>query len=168
MELRGLFVRLEHATLNHTHSPKARLIQASEDLHTSMSSGFLTSVPFILHIVIELPAALSFALFPSATLSIPQPHAQAVIRQYALLLLSTIIIAAVFVQQNQKGHGPKMPERGVASALALYHLGPLVRAVHRFGRKQGTGRGFLGQPWLHVLVHVLCCLALGGRGWLWW
>lgn len=133
-----------------------------------MSSEFLTSVPFILHIIIELPAALSFAFFPSATLSIAQPHAQAVIRQYALLLLSTIIIAAVFSLQDRGGHGPNMPERGVASALALYHLGPLIRAGHRSRRGEGTGRGLLGQPWLHVLVHVLCCLALGGRGWLWW
>lgn len=133
-----------------------------------MSSEFLISVPFILHIIIELPAAISFAFFPSATLSIPQPHAQAVIRQYALLLLSTTIIAALFVLQDRRGQGPKMPERGVASALALYHLGPLIRAAHRFRRREGTGRGLLGQPWLHVLVHALCFLALGGRGWLWW
>lgn len=133
-----------------------------------MSSGFLASLPFILHIIIELPAATSFALTPSATLSIPQPHAQGVIRQYALLLLSTIIIAASFVLQDCRGEEPKMPERSVASALALYHLGPLIRAANRSQRGEGTGRGLLGQPWLHVLVHVLCCLALSGRGWLWW
>lgn len=61
-----------------------------------------------------------------------------------------------------------MPERGVASALALYHLGPLIRAVHRSWRGEGGERSILGQPWLHVLVHVLSCLALGGRGWLLW
>ena len=98
----------------------------------------------------------------------PQPHAQALIRQYALLLLSTTIMAALFVLQDRRGQGPEMPERGVASALALYHLGPLTRAAHRCRRGEGTGRGLLGQPLLHVLVHVLCSLALGGRGWLWW
>ena len=133
-----------------------------------MSSKYLGSVPFILHIVIELPAAISFAFRPSATLSRPQPQAQAVIRQYALLLLSTIIIAAAFVKQNQKDDGAKMQERSVASALALYHMGPLIRAAHRSSNREGTARHILDQPWLHVLVHVLCCLLLGGRGCLWW
>ena len=132
-----------------------------------MSSRYLGSVPFILHIVIELPAAIFFAFRPSATLSKPQPQAQAVIRQYALLLLSTIIIAAAFVKHNQKGDGP-MQERSVASALALYHLGPLIRAAHRSSKGEDTARHVLVQPWLHVLVHVLCCLLLGGRGCLWW
>ena len=133
-----------------------------------MSSRYLGSVPFILHIVIELPAAIFFAFHPSATLSKPQPQAQAVIRQYALLLLSTIIIAAAFVDQNQKGDSPKMQERIVASALAMYHLGPLIRAAHRSSKGEGTARHVLDQPWLHVLVHMLCCLLLGGRGCLWW
>ena len=133
-----------------------------------MLSGFLASVPFILHIAIELPAAISFLFFPSATLSLPQPHAHAVIRQYSLLLLSTIIIAAGFVPQDWRGDGPKIQERTVASALALYHLGPLIRAAHRSWTGEGSGRHLLGQPWLHVLVHMLCCLSLGGRGCLLW
>ena len=136
--------------------------------HASVSTEFIHSFPFILHIVIELPAAISFAFFPSATLSIPQPHAQAVIRQYALLLFSTVVIAAVFVRQDRDGNGPTMQERSVASALGLYHLGPLIRAAHRSRRRKGSGRHVLGQPWLHVLMHVLCCLSLGGRGWHWW
>lgn len=133
-----------------------------------MSSRSLGSVPFVLHIVIELPAAISFAFLPSATLSKPQPHAQALIRQYALLLLSTIIIAALFVPQDRNGHGSKVQERVVASALALHHLGPLIRAVRRSRKGEGTGRHLLGQPRLHALVHGLCCLLLGGRGCLWW
>ena len=137
-------------------------------LRILMSMRFLGSLPFILHIVIELPAALSFAFSPSATLSKPQPYAQAVIRQYALLLLSTIIIAAVFVPGDRKGDRPKIEERNVASALGLYHLGPMIRAAHRFRSGEGTERYLLGQPWLHVLVHVLCCILLGGRGCLWW
>ena len=136
--------------------------------YTSLSTEFLHSFPFILHIVVELPAATSFALFPSATLAIPQPHAQAVIRQYSLLLISTVIIAAIFVPQDRKGDRATMQERSVASALGLYHLGPLVRAAHRSRTREGSGRLVLDQPWLHVLMHVLCCLSLCGRGWLWW
>lgn len=133
-----------------------------------MSSSFLASIPFILHIAVELPAAISFAIFPSATLLISQPHAQAVIRQYALLLISTIIVAAVFIPQTGKGDGAEMQERGVAGALALYHLGPLIRAAHRSWKGEGTGRHLLGHPWIHVFVHFLCCLSLAGRGGLWW
>ena len=148
--------------------PKPARLPRTMSSHTFRVTEFLHSFPFMLHIVVELPAATSFAFFPSATFSIPQPHAQAVIRQYALLLLSTVIIAAIFVPQDRKGDGATMQERGVASALGLYHLGPLVRAAHRSRRREGSGRHVLGQPWLHVLMHVLCCLSLGGRGSLWW
>lgn len=88
----------------------------------------------MLHIVRELPAVISFAFFLSATLLIPQSYAQAVIHQYTLLLLALIIIAAILSLQDRRGDGPKMPELSVASALALYHLGPLIRAAHRSWR----------------------------------
>ena len=133
-----------------------------------MSPHVLASIPFILHIIVELPAAVSFAFFPSATLLIPQPHAQGVVRQYALLLISTIIVAAVFIPQTGKGDWAEMQERGVAGALALYHLGPLIRAAHRSWEGEGSERPLLGQPWLHMFGHVLCCLSLAGRGGLWW
>lgn len=133
-----------------------------------MLSTSLGSVPFVLHIVIELPAAISFAFLPSATLSKPQSHAHALIRQYALLLFSTIIIAALFIPHDRNSDGSKMQERVVAGALALHHLGPLIRAVGRFRRGEGTERHLLAQPRLHALVHVLCCFLLGGRGCLWW
>ncbi|KAL8796335.1 MAG: hypothetical protein Q9195_001242 [Heterodermia aff. obscurata] len=82
------------------------------------------SIPFFLHIIGEFGAATGFFLRPSQTLNRPQPDAHAVIRQYALLLTSTNLIAAIFLFQSQ----PTPVSTKVAGALALYHLGPLTRA----------------------------------------
>lgn len=137
-----------------------------------MLSISLTSLPFILHILVEVPAAFTFALFPSATLVRPQPDAHAVIRQYGLLLLSTNIIASVFTFQDYK----RTPfedqicqiEAWVAGSLALYHLGPLIRAAFRSWRERERRRHFVGQPWLHTIAHGICSIALGGRSLHWW
>lgn len=45
-----------------------------------MSAGLSALVPLILRRLIELPAAISLAFFPSATLSAPQLPAKAIIR----------------------------------------------------------------------------------------
>lgn len=131
-------------------------------------AAIITSFPFILHILVEAPATLTFALFPSSTLSIPQPHAEAVIRQYALLLLSSNVIAAIFVFRDQSVIAGAVLEGRVAAALALYHVGPLIRAAVRNRSNEESGKGLLGQPWLHAWVHALCLVALAGRTMCWW
>ena len=118
--------------------------------------------------MIEMPAALAFMLSPSATLLVPQPHAEAVIRQYALLLFSSNLIAAVFIFRDQSTHEDAWIERRVAAFLALYHLGPLTRAVSRARREAKKGKALLEQPWLHAWVHAVCFVALGLRGIRWW
>ena len=136
-----------------------------------MQSSFVTSFPFILHLVIELPAAFAFAFSPSTTLSVPQPYAHAVIRQYALLLLSTNIIAAIFIFRGHKActiDNDGLTERRVAGALALYHCGPLIRAGRRIWRGEEDKRGLSGQPWVHSVAHAVCGLALAGRSMDWW
>ena len=108
----------------------------------------------VLHLVIETTAAINFLLRPSATLSIPQPHSHGVIRQYALLLLTTNIIAAAVldraVNDELSGH--------IVAALALYHTGPFVRAVSKIRR--GNADDILGGAWLHALSHLLCLACL--------
>ena len=76
------------------------------------------NIPFFLHILGEFGASVGFFFRPSQTLQRPQPHAHGVIRQYALLLTSTNLIAAIFLTQNH----PTEISRKVAGALALYHL----------------------------------------------
>ncbi len=108
----------------------------------------------VLHLAIETTAALNFFLRPSATLSTPQPHSHGVIRQYALLLLTTNIIVAVVL--NRAVHDALCGQ--IAAALALYHGGPFVRAVSKIRR--GDSGDVLGGAWLHAFSHLLCAACL--------
>ena len=109
---------------------------------------------FGLHVFIEIPAALLFLINPSATLPVAQPYAHPVIRQYALLLICSSLIAAFFTVHNDNTISCH-----VAGALALYHLGPLVRAVSRVLRKE-SGKTVMGNPWMHLAAHGICATAL--------
>jgi hypothetical protein len=125
-------------------------------------NGFLwRSIGLPLHVLVEIPAAIGFLLFPSATLSKSQPEAHAVLRQYGILLFSTNIIVAFFLSSKMS-----MPEsvyefleRRVAGALALYHVGPLCRAAARIYR-QGRAQHVLTGPWLHLALHGICFISL--------
>ncbi|KAL9052935.1 MAG: hypothetical protein Q9206_004110 [Seirophora lacunosa] len=56
----------------------------------------MPQLPFLFHIIVEVPASIAFFLHPSMTLSQRQGHAHAVIRQYALLLMASNLIAYAF------------------------------------------------------------------------
>ena len=130
-----------------------------------MSTFSQHSIPFILHVILESPAAVAFALFPSATLRTPQPEAHALIRQYALSLLTTVLIAAVFARQPHdlqanNAHIQRL-EQQVAGALALYHVGPMIRAARKYRARQEQDRRMM--PCLHFFSHGACGMALAGR-----
>lgn len=134
-----------------------------------MSTINLHSLPFICHIILEVPAALAFALFPSATLRSSQPDAHAVIRQYALLLVTTVVIAVIFgfgihEPQAVNPHVHRL-ERQVAGALALYHLGPMVRAGYRIWHREGVS---IWTPCVHLLCHGAAGTVLAGRAYDTW
>ena len=126
--------------------------------------GF-AQLPWIFHIFVELPATIAFAIYPSATLTVLQPHAHIIIRQYALLLLSSNVIAALFVVRDGD---QDFIERGVAGALSLYHLGPAGRAIHRGSRNGVQYRLTWEHPWLHAMAHLTCWIALLGRSLAFW
>ena len=112
-----------------------------------------SNIAFAIHILVEFPASLNFLLRPYDTLQRPQPHAKGVIRQYALLLMSSNLIATAFVTR------PSDTLSGwIAGALALYHFGPLGRAISRIFR--GEARPGLESPWVHAVVHAICLAAL--------
>lgn len=117
-------------------------------------------VAFLCHILVELPASIGFFLHPSATLAVEQPEAHAVIRQYALLLNSTNLIAWVFLFAASSDSA-----RRVAAALALYHTGPMMRAWGKIRVKRGTSKILAGwsEPRLHLGVHGICVVALLGE-----
>jgi len=115
------------------------------------------SAAFWLHFLLELPASLNFFLRPSEQLPSPAPQAHAIIRQYALLLFVSSLIALIFALRPVDG-----TSRNVAGALSVYHLAPLVRAGSRV--VEGSvdyGKG-LGGPMVHLVVHGLCFAGLVG------
>lgn len=117
--------------------------------------AFLGRLPFYLHILIETPASLNFILNPSEQLPSPAPQAHAIIKQYAILLLVSVLIAGIFALRPLD-----RTSRNVAGALAVYHVAPLLRAVERAGYGN-FGKG-LGGPVVHLIVHGACFLGLGG------
>ncbi|KAI9827468.1 MAG: hypothetical protein M1832_004818 [Thelocarpon impressellum] len=60
----------------------------------------LATLPFLLHILTELPASVAFCLDPDAQLAAPQPLARPLLRQYAALLLASNLVALVFVLRD--------------------------------------------------------------------
>ncbi|KAH8816108.1 hypothetical protein F5884DRAFT_208921 [Xylogone sp. PMI_703] len=140
----------------------------------------LHSLPFYIHILIETPASLSFLLNPSSQLPPsthyqPQSQSQSqseiathfIIRQYAVLLLSSVLIALIFALRPV----PDRTSKRVAGSLAIYHLAPLARAAWRiwgggrdvvFGElHEGVSGGGLGGPWVHGVVHAVAFIGLG-------
>lgn len=118
----------------------------------------LGRLPFYIHMLIETPASLNFFFNPSEQLLSPAPQAHAIIKQYAILLLVSNLIALIFATRQLD-----RTSRNVAGALAVYHLAPLVRAVGRVGDGR-YGKG-LGGPVLHVMVHGVAFLGLFGLYW---
>ncbi|PMD65424.1 uncharacterized protein K444DRAFT_180082 [Hyaloscypha bicolor E] len=113
------------------------------------------TLPFWLHFLIELPASMNFFLNPSEQLSSPAPQAHPILKQYAVLLFVTTLIALIFALRPIDG-----TSRNVAGALSVYHLAPLMRAGSRIVEGSGEyGKG-LGGPILHLVVHLLCFVGL--------
>lgn len=112
-----------------------------------------------LHILIETPASLNFLLHPSQQLhlSTPSPAADALIRQYALLLLTSNLIALALALRPVD-----RTSRRVAGALGLYHVGPIMRAAARLMHGEAAFAGGLGGPATHLVVHVVAFFALVG------
>lgn len=124
-------------------------------------------LPFLFHLIVEVPASIGFFFYPSATLAEVQPHAHSVIRQYGLLLTSTNLVAWTFLFED-----PSPLSGRVAAALGLYHVGPIVRSWTRTKGDEGTTnmRERWRGPWLHLGVHVFCAVALMGEAlgfWRW-
>jgi hypothetical protein len=142
-----------------------------------MSSFSLHKLPFWLHSLIELLPSIVFLVNPSSqfyaskipsdlpsdcplchsSTATPTPGAEAMIRQFGVLLFVSVLISTIFAIRNVD-----KTTRQVAAALTLYHFAPLVRAVSRL---QGGETGWLphdmGGPWVHLIVHIVLVFALG-------
>lgn len=114
------------------------------------------NMAFMLHIIIEVPAAINFMFQPSKQLAIYTPHAHAVIRQYAVLLASSILISVIFVSRPADDL-----TRNVAGSLALYHIGPFLRSWSRLrSQAQQSLPLLLSEAALYLVCHLLCGAAL--------
>lgn len=123
------------------------------------------SWPFLLHILLEVPAGFNFLLRPGEQLPQPAPGAHSLIRQYAILLLASCLISLIFWRRRPCD----LTSRRVAGALAVYHVGPLVRASsrlwHTYGGSDEEAYGRAGGgPVVHAIVHAS---ALGFLARLW-
>jgi hypothetical protein len=115
------------------------------------------TLPFWAHIITEFPASINFFLRPSEQLSSPAPQAHDIIRQYAVLLFVSYLIALIFSLRPVDE-----TSRHVSGALALYHVAPLVRAARRtISNVEGYGAG-LGGSVVHLVLHAVCLASLGG------
>lgn len=116
----------------------------------------LSKLGFLLHICIEIPAFVNFILFPSKQLGQLTPHAHPIVRQYALLLLSSIIIAACFLPRQHDNLTSQ-----IAASLAIYHIGPSVRSVSRLRQQARSGRRiWYSEAFLYLVVHLACGCSL--------
>jgi hypothetical protein len=117
---------------------------------------------FLLHAIVEIPACLNFFLFPNDQLLRPAPQAHAIIRQYAVLLFSSVMISMIFTFRVLDTTSGK-----VAGALALYHIAPVLRAGSRIITRSQfeMEHSLLKEPLLHFVVHSLCLGSLGLTCW---
>lgn len=114
------------------------------------------NVAFVLHAAIEIPAAINFMLFPSKQLGRNTPNAHGVIRQYALLLAVSVLIAMTFAVRPTDDLS-----RTVAGYLAIYHPGPALRSCARLSRQyKRSERLLLSEAFLYLTCHLLTGAAL--------
>lgn len=119
------------------------------------------NLPFLCHVLVEIPASISFMLHPSQQLITDTPHAHAMIRQYALLLFSSVLIAATFVRRPLDNTAAC-----VAGALALYHVGPTLRSFSRLRGSYPDSKSLIrSEAFCYLMVHVICGSLLGQLCW---
>ncbi|KAF7554962.1 hypothetical protein G7046_g6675 [Stylonectria norvegica] len=108
----------------------------------------LATLPFILHILIETPAALTFILRPGSHLHPLTPSAALLLKNLGGLLLASNLVALAFVRRPVDDLS-----RHVALALAFWHLWPCYRGGVRCRRREPEEvTGTLGGPGVHLVL----------------
>lgn len=130
----------------------------------------IVNLALIFHLLVEVPASLSFLLGAHKQLREPNPGPEAVLvcQSYGGLLLSTNVLC--FLLLCHKGSNIDDATAIVAASLAVYHLFPIRRAWTRIKSQGGHGRGWgqqaqvLGGPYVHLVLHSLLFLSLTWAG----
>ncbi|KAK4176826.1 hypothetical protein QBC36DRAFT_300807 [Triangularia setosa] len=129
----------------------------------------LIKLPLLLHLLTEIPACLSFLLVPEAQLPRATPEATLILRNFGGLLLSTNLIALLFILRSHFDCLSAL----VTLCLGAYHIWPIYRAYSRLrdaklaqGKKENEKQNkVLGGPVVHFWVHIGCLAALLLSGW---
>lgn len=129
------------------------------------------NLALVLHLLVEIPASLSFLLGARKQLRDPNPSPEAVLvcQSYGGLLLSTNVLCSLFLYYGRNGNVDDA-KSVVATSLAVYHVFPIWRAWVRIRRQGGPGRGWAQQadvlagPYVHFVVHVLLFSVLTWAG----
>ncbi|KIV89744.1 hypothetical protein PV10_07124 [Exophiala mesophila] len=122
---------------------------------------YTSNLGFLLHIIFELPACIQFFMLPSRQLGIYTPHAHALMRQYAVLLFSSVLIAGIFVTRP-----PSEVSAQCAGALATYHVAPALRSIARLQRQiQSKQAVLISEAMLFLVVHSVCGVFLFDHIW---
>ncbi|KAK4164533.1 hypothetical protein QBC43DRAFT_262092 [Cladorrhinum sp. PSN259] len=144
-------------------------------------------IPLLLHLLIEIPASLSFLFNPrsqlppssssptSAASSSHDRDAILILRNFGGLLLATNLLVSVllFHQHNFKEDSEGIFDGNLSGwillSLGTYHFWPCWRAWDRIKRSSANQdkkeQKALGGPKVHLVVHLICLFALLVSGW---
>ncbi|KAF4345943.1 hypothetical protein FBEOM_85 [Fusarium beomiforme] len=111
------------------------------------------TIPFLIHALIETPAAFTFILKPSSQLQPLPPSAALILQSFGGLLLTSNLIALIFLRRAFDD-----ATRQAALAFAFWHIWPCWRASRRLSGYTEEGEASttktLGGPMVHLGVHA--------------
>ncbi|KKY35679.1 hypothetical protein UCDDA912_g04287 [Diaporthe ampelina] len=128
------------------------------------------NLAFLFHVLVEVPASLSFLLNAPKQLreARPSPEAVLVCQSYGGLLVATNVLCVLLLYCRGSANFDDASAI-IAASLAIYHVMPMRRAWVRIN-VQGAGRGWLqqaddmGGPYVHFMVHALLLASLTWAG----
>ncbi|KAF5670583.1 hypothetical protein FHETE_4490 [Fusarium heterosporum] len=110
-------------------------------------------IPFLVHVLIETPAAFTFIFRPSSQLQPLPPSAALILQSFGGLLLTSNLIALILIRRPFDD-----VTRQAALAFSFWHIWPCHRAYMRMcgytKEDEASTTKTLGGPVVHLGVHA--------------